>query len=95
MMRNEQPAVMLSLMKTVPISRGGQISIPAEVRRRWKAHRVLVEDHGASLVVRPIPADPIGAAIGSLAGAGPSSDEIRAQEREEEALIERRRWGDA
>lgn len=78
-------------MRTVPISSGGQISIPANVRRRWKTNRVLVEDRGESLVVRPVPEDPIGAAIGSLAGPGPSSDEIRAQEREADARTERRR----
>ena len=78
-------------MKTTRISRGGQITVPAEIRKRWGATNLLVEDHGDSLVLRPIPADPIGAAMGSFAGPGPTSDEMRAQERSDEARIERRR----
>jgi class 3 adenylate cyclase len=39
----------------------------------------------------PLPADPIGAAMGSLAGSGPSSDEMRRQAREEEAEAEERK----
>jgi AbrB family looped-hinge helix DNA binding protein len=78
-------------MKTTRISRGGQITVPAEVRKRWGTTNLLVEDHGDSLVLRPIPADPIGAAMGSFAGPGPTSDEMRAQERADEARIERRR----
>jgi hypothetical protein len=65
--------------------------VPAEVRKRWGTTNLLVEDHGDSLVLRPIPADPIGAAMGSFAGPGPTSDEMRAQERADEARIERRR----
>lgn len=75
------------------ISQGGQVSIPAEVRRRWGTTRVTVEDRGDSLILRPIPEDPIGAARGSLAGPGPTSDEIFAQSREEEALADERRYG--
>ena len=78
-------------MKTTRISRGGQITVPAEIRKRWGTTNLLVEDHGDSLVLRPIPADPIGAAMGSFAGPGPTSDEMRAQERADEARIERRR----
>jgi AbrB family looped-hinge helix DNA binding protein len=81
----------MDLMKTTRISRGGQITVPAEVRKRWGTTNLLVEDHGDSLVLRPIPVDPIGAAMGSFAGPGPTSDEMRAQERAEEASAERRR----
>ncbi len=79
-------------MKTSTISKGGQISIPASIRRRWATDRVVVEDRGDVLVVRPIPADPIGAAIGSLAGTGPTTDEMRARAREEEAVADDRKW---
>ena len=65
--------------------------MPAEVRKRWGTTNLLVEDHGDALVLRPIPADPIGAAMGSFAGPGPTSDEMRAQARDEEASAERRR----
>ena len=81
-------------MKTLAtISSGGQISIPASVRRRWGTKRVVVDDEGERLVLRPMPDDPIGAAIGSLAGPGPSSDEMRRMDREEEQEIEERKWG--
>ncbi len=78
-------------MKTAPITTGGQVSIPAEVRHRWRTRRVVIEDLGDRLVLRPVPADPIGAAIGSLASPGPSSDEMRATLRGEEAAADHRR----
>jgi len=80
-------------MKQATISRGGQISVPADVRRRWGTSRVFVEDLGDSIVLRPIPVDPIGAAIGSLAGSGPTSDATRATLRKDEAAANVRRWG--
>ena len=79
-------------MRQTKISKGGQISVPAEIRRRWRTTRVLVEDRGDSLLVRPIPDDPVGAAMGSLAGPGPTADEARAMLRVEEAADEDRRW---
>jgi len=84
---------MIHLMKMTMISRGGQISIPAEIRHRWGTSRVIIEDLGTGIMVRPIPADPIGAAIGSLAGDGPATDHIRALEREAEDLADERRRG--
>jgi bifunctional DNA-binding transcriptional regulator/antitoxin component of YhaV-PrlF toxin-antitoxin module len=76
-------------MKTTAITSGGQIQVPADVRRRWGTRNVTVEDRGESLVVRPIPDDPIGAAVGSLAGDGPTSHEIREQLRDEELEADR------
>lgn len=68
------------------ISRGGQISIPAAVRRRWATDNVLIEDSGGDeLVLRPLPADPIDAAIGSLPlPAGLTAERLRALARTEE-----------
>ncbi len=81
-------------MKTAPISTGGQVSIPATIRRRWGTRRVRLIDRGDELVIQPIPDDPIAAAAGSLAAyRTPGTDEIRAQLREEEALAEARRHG--
>lgn len=77
----------------IAISRGGQISIPAPVRKRWGTTRLSIEDQGDRLVLRPIPADPIGAAMGSFRGGGPSSEQIRAEMREEDAEAEERKWG--
>jgi AbrB family looped-hinge helix DNA binding protein len=78
-------------MKEAMISRGGQISIPAEVRRRWQTSRLALEDRGDEIVLRPIPPDPIAAAMGSLAGAGPSTDEARTMLRAEESRRDDRR----
>lgn len=77
-------------MRTATITTGGQVSIPADVRHRWGTRRVVVEDHGDALVLRPLPDDPIGAAIGSLAGPGPTTDEMRAALRRDDAQDERR-----
>lgn len=69
------------------------MSIPADIRHRWKAKRVILVDHGDSLEVRPLPDDPIAAALGSLRSGGLTTDEIRAQMREEEAIAEERKYG--
>jgi bifunctional DNA-binding transcriptional regulator/antitoxin component of YhaV-PrlF toxin-antitoxin module len=75
--------------RTTHITRGGQISIPADVRRRWATDRVELEDRGEELVLRPLPADPIAAAIGSLRlPGGLTADRLRAIAREEEEGIE-------
>jgi bifunctional DNA-binding transcriptional regulator/antitoxin component of YhaV-PrlF toxin-antitoxin module len=55
-------------MRTANITTGGQVSIPAEVRRRWGSRRVVIEDQGDRLVLRPLPDDPIAAARGALKG---------------------------
>ncbi len=70
---------------TTMISKGGQISVPADVRRRWATSRLSVEDRGDELILRPIPLDPIGAALGSLKTGPMSSDEMRRLVREEDA----------
>lgn len=74
------------------ISRGGQISIPAEVRKRWATSRVQIEDEGDALVVRPLPEDPVTAARGSFElPPGMTLEKLRAEARQEEAGIEARR----
>ena len=72
-------------MSRATISKGGQIQVPAAVRRRWGTREILIEDLGKSLLVRPLPADPIGSALGSLARGPLSTDELRRQAREEDA----------
>jgi hypothetical protein len=58
---------------------------------------VLAEDHGDHLVLRPVPDDPIAAVRGifaeEFAAQGVTLDEIRRQEREEDAEIEERKYG--
>ncbi|MHB8458465.1 MAG: AbrB/MazE/SpoVT family DNA-binding domain-containing protein [Candidatus Limnocylindrales bacterium] len=84
-------------MKRATISKGGQVSIPAEVRHRWRTSRLFIDDRGSELVLRPIPDDPLAAARGSLAihaGApGITSDDVRKRSREEEAEADARRRG--
>lgn len=53
-----------------------------EVRRRWRASRVLVIDKGDRVTIRPVPNDPIAAVTGKYSG-GPSSDEMRDRARAE------------
>lgn len=70
------------------ITKGGQVSIPADVRHRWGTRRLLIEDRGNELVFRPLPDDPIEAARGALRRpevAATSSDEVRRQTRREES----------
>jgi AbrB family looped-hinge helix DNA binding protein len=82
---------MLDHMMTMKVTMSGQISVPAEVRRRWGVSRVQVIDEGDRLIVRPVPDDPIGELRGRFAGAGPTVDEMRREARAEEAAAERRR----
>lgn len=81
-------------MKIVKVTTGGQVSIPAEIRRRWGTRRLIAEDEGDRLVLRPAPDDPISAAIGSLKGLGRGilAEELRRMGRDEEAAIEERKW---
>jgi len=79
------------VMKIGRISKGGQVSIPATVKNRWGTSEVLIEDRGDSLILRPLPSDPIGAALDLLSAEGPPSEQIRAQLRAEEAAAEARR----
>lgn len=73
------------------VTTSGQVSLPAPVRKRWGTAQVVIEDEGDHVVVRPLPADPVAAACGSLNRRGPSSEAIRARERAAEAARQRRR----
>lgn len=88
-MTHEAHELALLIMKQSRISSGGQVSIPAKVRHRWKTDRILIEDRGDQVIVRPLPEDPIAAARGYLkptaAEDAVSSDEARARTRAEEA----------
>jgi bifunctional DNA-binding transcriptional regulator/antitoxin component of YhaV-PrlF toxin-antitoxin module len=70
---------------------GGQISLPAEVRRRWNTSVVALEDHGDRVVVRPLPDDPIAAARGALKGRVGPTEALRRRARADEAAAERRK----
>jgi bifunctional DNA-binding transcriptional regulator/antitoxin component of YhaV-PrlF toxin-antitoxin module len=86
---------MIWSMKVVTLTRGGQVSIPAEYRRHWPSNRVLVEETERGLLLRPLPADPIAAATGSLKGKGkPGMTVARAmaQRHAEDRATEQRKW---
>lgn len=53
-------------LRRVKISKGGQISIPAEIRHRWETNMVEISDLGDRVVIRPVPNDPIAEAKGAL-----------------------------
>ncbi|HEV8688246.1 MAG TPA: AbrB/MazE/SpoVT family DNA-binding domain-containing protein [Gaiellaceae bacterium] len=80
-------------MTKLKITAGGQVSLPADIRRRWGTKAVYIEDLGDHAVVRPFPDDPIAAAMGLWKDRGISTDELRRQAREDEAIAEARRWG--
>jgi AbrB family looped-hinge helix DNA binding protein len=78
------------------VSRNGQISLPAELRRRWGSGpgaEVVVVDRGTYAIIRPIPDDVIGDLVGAYAGPGPTTDEMRAATRQEEIEAEERKYG--
>jgi len=80
------------IMKTVKITRGGQISIPSSIRHRWGTSTLALEDLGDRIVLTPAPDDPIAAARGALAGElSMSSGQLRTAAREAETVAERRR----
>ena len=78
-------------MKTLHISRGGQISLPSDIRHRWGSSELLLEDHGDAVILRPMPADPIAAARGALGPPRVPLDEAREQERLKDAEREEQR----
>jgi len=73
------------------VSSNGQVSIPAEARARWMAEQVVVVDLGDRVVLRPLPADPIGSLRGKYRGRGPSTTAARAEARAEDDRHARRR----
>lgn len=83
----------MTMKARTKISKGGQISIPASVRRRWGTSTVALEDQGDRLVIEPAPDDPIAAAEGSLAAEFGSIDvaALRRIAREDARAAEERR----
>ena len=78
------------------VSSNGQVSIPAEVRTRWKSEqwtteRVVIADLGDYIVMRPMSEDPFKELVGKYPGKGPSTDEMRRMDREEDARYEEAR----
>lgn len=78
-------------MDVARISKGGQISVPAAVRRRWAVARLSVEDGGDHLVLRPLPDDPVAAAMGALPIGGDLEGTRRRLRAADDATEENRR----
>jgi AbrB family looped-hinge helix DNA binding protein len=73
------------------VTRAGQISLPAEIRHRWKVERVLVVDHGDRIEIRPMPGDIWESLKGKYKGLGTTTtDEMRAEDRRQDAEAEER-----
>jgi len=80
-------------MQRVLITKAGQMSLPAAIRRRWNTRAVAIDDRGDHIVVRPAPEDPIAAFRGSFASRGPSTEEARRLARAEEQRREKEKAG--
>lgn len=85
--------ISMLMKKRMKISKGGQVSIPAPIRKRWETSTVTLEDRGDEIVLKPAPDDPIAAAAGALAEELGHIDlgELRRIAREDDRIaIERR-----
>jgi virulence-associated protein VagC len=77
------------------ITSAGQVSLPAEVRQRWDASAVLIEDEGDRLVLRPVPVDPVDGIRGILKDKVTvkiSTDAAMRRWREEDNAASERKW---
>lgn len=84
---------MFKVMERVTIW-GGAVPVSDAVRQRWKTRFLVAEDHGDHLVLRPDPDDPVKRLRGVFKdSSGPSTDEMKRMEREEEREIEERKYG--
>lgn len=70
------------------VSANGQVSIPAEVRARWNTEKVVIADMGDYIVIGPASENPFDEIVGKYPGRGPSTDEMRRLDREEDARYE-------
>jgi bifunctional DNA-binding transcriptional regulator/antitoxin component of YhaV-PrlF toxin-antitoxin module len=87
--------ISMLMKRRMKISKGGQVSIPASIRKRWETSTLTLDDQGDRIVFTPAPDDPIAAAAGAFAGEGLDLDlaVVRREEREAEQEIEERKWG--
>jgi AbrB family looped-hinge helix DNA binding protein len=85
--------ISMLMKKRMKISKGGQVSIPAPIRKRWGTTTVTLEDQGDRLVLKPAPDDPIEAAAGVLAEEFGHIDlaELRRIAREDDRIAMERR----
>jgi hypothetical protein len=76
----------MAMAKRPVIPKGGKVSLPAAVRKRWRTRTVLAEDRGDHMVLRHVPDDPVAAAVGAFATqiGVVGSEEARRLDREQE-----------
>ena len=82
----------MTMATRLAISSGGQVSVPAAVRKRWGTRTVLAEDLGDHVVLRPVPDDPVAAALGAFASqiGALGSEEAKRLDQEEELEVQER-----
>ena len=75
------------------VTKNGQISLPADLRRRWDVESVLFVDRDGYALVVPYPKEGVRSLRGKFKGppGSPTTDELRAEFRAEEAAAEERR----
>jgi bifunctional DNA-binding transcriptional regulator/antitoxin component of YhaV-PrlF toxin-antitoxin module len=85
--------VSMNMKMRMKISKGGQISVPALIRRRWGSSTVVLHDEGHRIIIEPVADDAIGAAEGVLAAEFGHLREgrLRDQARSDEQAAEDRR----
>jgi bifunctional DNA-binding transcriptional regulator/antitoxin component of YhaV-PrlF toxin-antitoxin module len=85
--------ISMKMKKRMKISKGGQVSIPAPIRKRWDTATVTLDDQGDKVVIAPVPDDPIEAAAGALAEEFGHIDlrELRRIAREDDRIAMERR----
>jgi AbrB family looped-hinge helix DNA binding protein len=78
------------------VTTAGQVSVPAEVRRRWATSRVKITDEGDRLIIEPEPENRFADLVGVLAGPDGPALPVgwEEEERELELELERTKFGD-
>lgn len=83
----------MKMKKRMKISKGGQVSVPAPIRKRWGTSTLTLDDQGDKIVLEPVSDDPIEAAAGALAEEFGHIDltELRRIAREDDRIAMERR----
>lgn len=84
----------MTMARRMRISKGGQISVPATVRSRWRTSTVVIDDRGDHLVVWPASDDPVEASFGVFAEdfrGAPAADQLIRELRDADVEAGKRR----
>jgi len=80
------------LFMRIRLSKGGRLSLPTHIRRRWATDSLVLEDRGDRVILRPIPQDAITRAVGAFASKDMTSSRARDQMRREEQEAQNRKY---